>query len=505
LEALRRSTLLTAVVLATNAWAFDFIDTRISFVLADDNFLAGAGETTPNSPNIGFGAGNQNTQFYDNFNTRFSGFESLSNLTLYKKSFSFFEGWTAEAALNVLLLEKTGGGIELRDNSSYVTLGWKPYGWKEGTGLTLTGFPVSADRMRLGYAYKISWGGSSIFTSRAQSDGVPGAKLQFTHERFYGWVGMKTGLLLNDLILEKERVYGLMGGAGVDIIPGRLKADVNGGYFQKGIVPGLANQGIKAPVNALGGSAQLQVYSGAPIGTSIDLRLYRNDPDLFQRFFNPESYPGGFSYQLAIEASWLSQTLEDPDVFAQTNVQSAQAIALQARFKVNYIRFGFLGLFRSLSFIQFDVPGLPPYKDFPDGTELRPEMFAAINADIHIPRLHLTPGFVFGLQFPAAFKTPNTVLGGNNPPPGLVGSRWVVVRDVNLLTTLPEGYEPLFILSAKITLRLDISEYFAFIGEAYYTRDPNRVTFRDDAAGVAQPTFEKEHGLGGNLILQARF
>ena len=49
------------------------------------------------------------------------------------------------------------------------------------------------------------------------------------------------------------------------------------------------------------------------------------------------------------------------------------------------------------------------------------------------------------------------------------------------------------------------SSGIAAIGEVYYTRDPNRVTFRDDAAGVAQPTFEKEHALGGNLILQARF
>ena len=75
---------------------------------------------------------------------------------------------------------------------------------------------------------------------------------------------------------------------------------------------------------------------------------------------------------------------------------------LQARFKLNYIRFGFLGMYRSLSFIQFDVPGFPPYNDFPSGTELRPEIFAAINADVHIPRLHLTPGLIFGVQSPAA-------------------------------------------------------------------------------------------------------
>jgi hypothetical protein len=503
---LKRIAQLVLLCAASNAWAFDFIDTRLSFVFADDNFLANSGETRINSPAAGFGGGNQNTQFYDNFNTKFSGFESLSNLTLYKKSFSFFEGFTAEAALNVLLLEKADGSIVLRDNSSYITLGWRPFGWKEGTGVTLTGFPVSADRMRLGYAFKISWGGSSVFTRLAEANGVPGAKLQFTHDRFYLWVGMKTALLPNPINRELERVYGGLGGAGVDIIAGRLKFEANGGYFQKGFSPGLADQNIRAPINGLGGSAQLQVYNGSPIGTSIDLRLYRNDPDLFQRFFTPELYPGGFSYQLALEGSWLAQTLEDPGVFGATRVQSAQALALQARFKVNYIRFGLLGLYRSLTHINYDQPGLPPYKDFPDGTEQRPEMFLAVNADIHIPRLHLTPGVVVGFQSPASFRTTyGTLLGGNNPPPSFTGSRWIVVRDIGLLDIMPEGSEPLFVFSAKATFRLDISEYFAAIGELYYTRDPNQVTFRDDAAGVAQPTFEKEHRLGGNLILQARF
>ena len=115
-----------SVVIASVAHAGDFVDTRVSFVLADDNVLAREGETTPSSPNAGFGAGNQNTQFYDNFNTRFSGFESLGNLVLYKASPSFFEGFNAEAALAVSLLLKPAGSVELKDNSSY---NWRPTIW----------------------------------------------------------------------------------------------------------------------------------------------------------------------------------------------------------------------------------------------------------------------------------------------------------------------------------------------------------------------------------------
>ena len=493
-----------AVVCSSPAFAGDFVDTRLTFTFADDNVLAGAGETTPNSPNPGFFAGQQNTLFFDNFNTKFSGFESLSNLTLYKKSPSFFEGFTAEAALSVLFLLTPAGGLLVRDNSSYVTLNWTPPGWGEREGLSLTGFPVSADRFRLGYAYKISWGGNEIFTSRAQNDAIPGLKLQLKRDAWYVFGGVKTGLLLNDFILEKERIYGVLGGGGVDVTPW-FRIDVGGGYFQKGIVPGLANQGIVAPVNSAGGSMRLVFYKGIPPSTSIDLRLYRNDPDYPDKLFAPETYPGGVAFQASVEGTWLTQTLENPDVFARTQFQSAQALALQARVKWNFLRINFLGLYRTLSYIQFNVPGLPPYKDFPQGTTLNPEMFAAIGADYHFPKAHLTTGVMGGVQLPATFRAPSAVLGGNQPTPGLLGSRTLVVADVNNFSILPTNFSAEPIISVKSTTRLDISDYFAAILDVYYTFNSNRTTFRDSILGIAEPTFEKPNGIGFNATLQARF
>lgn len=498
-------TLATAACLAASpALAGDFVDTRLSFVFADDNVLAGSGETTPNSPNAGFGAGNQNNQFYDNFNTKFSGFETLSNLVLYKSSPTFFENLVAEAAFTVLFLEKPSGGLDLRDNSSYVRLAYRPPTWGASESLSLTGFPVSADRFRLGYAYRISWGGNSAFTTRAFADGVPGMKLQLTKDRWYAFLGMKSALVLNDLILEKERLYGFLGGAGVDLTP-TWRLEAGGGYFQKGIVPGLASQGIEAPVNAAGASAQVVYHRGVPVGTSVDFKLYRNDPEVYQRFFSPEPYPGGFQATVSLEGSFLSQTLEDPDQFAKTVPQGATAVALQARFKIDYLRLFALGLYRSLSFIQFDVPGLPPFKDFPDGTSLQSEAFIAIGADYHFPRAHITPGFTVGIQQPAAYTSPESALGGNNPPAGLIGTRTVVVRDVNQLSILPTGYEPIPIFSAKANFRWDLSDSIAAVGEVYYTRDANRTTFQDSVEGIAEPTFEKEHALGFNTMVQARF
>ena len=43
--------------------------------------------------------------------------------------------------------------------------------------------------------------------------------------------------------------------------------------------------------------------------------------------------------------------------------------------KLDYLRLSVLGLYRSLSYIQFDVPGFPPFQQFPEGTEISPEMF----------------------------------------------------------------------------------------------------------------------------------
>lgn len=509
----RTAATVTALALlgATPASAGDWIDTRLSFAFTDDNILAREGETTPSSPNARFGAGQQNNQFYDNVNTRFSGFETLSNLTLYKNIPGFFEGLTTEAALTVNLLERSDGSIALRDNSSYIRLVYRPQGWGEKDNISFTGFPVSADRFRLGYAFRITWGGNGAFTPLGLANGVPGAKLQVNRQidsdrGWYAFVGAKTALIFNNLSRELATNYAGLAGAGIDLHK-NVRLDVSGGYFQKGVVPELAIQGIEAPVNAAGASAQLVVHQGIPVGTSIDLTLYKNDPELYQRLFKPETYDpdGPVAWQVSLEASHLAQTLVNPDVFGQTRAQTAQAAALQGRLKKDYWRANLVGLYRTLSFIQNEVPGFPPYRDFPNGTTLQPEVFIAGGVDYHFPKLHFTPGVILGVQQPASFTASNSFLGGNNPPDVFTGKRTVVLRDVNLVSILPEGQAAMPVFSAKTTFRWDLSETVAGIGELYYTRDENRVTFRDDQTGTPQPSFEKPDAVGFNLVLQARF
>ncbi len=499
-----------AAMVSSAAFAGDFIDTRVAFAVANSNVFVKPGETTPSEAGTGIGAARQNTQFYDNFNTRFTGFETLSNVSLYKKSPSFFEGFEAEAALNVNLITNPSGAISLFDNASFVKLNYRPPGWGAKEEISLTGFPVSADRFRLGYAWKVSWGGDSAFTynqggglsSTGRPVAVPGAKLQITRDRWYAFVGAKTGLLLNGLLNVQERQYGVLAGAGFDLLP-NFRIEANGGYFTRGVIPSLAYLGVRAPVNALGGSVQLSLFSDT-ILPSLDLRLYKNDPDVAVKFFTPERYPGGLSYQLTLEGSALGQTLANPERFASTRMQPAGAIALQARFKLDFWRFYAIGLMRTLSFIQFDVPGVIPYTDFSNAEKVTPELWLAIGADRFLPNQHLTLGLVVGVQSPATI-TGSELGGGNNPPPGFLGTRTKVYRGTNDQNALPQGSGPIPIISVKGTFKLDISEYFAALGEVFYNYDTNRVTFRDSIDFISQPVFQQPNQLGFNLVMQSRF
>ena len=86
------------------------------------------------------------------------------------------------ASTQIVMYASSENGIQLSDDGSYITLSnWKDPTHKDPTRISLTAFPVSADRFRLGYSYRLSWGGSPEY-SRARSS-VPGLKLQYDTSR----------------------------------------------------------------------------------------------------------------------------------------------------------------------------------------------------------------------------------------------------------------------------------------------------------------------------------
>jgi hypothetical protein len=494
-----------ALLVPGTALAGDFVDTRLTFLFTDEDVLHGAAETELSSPAARIGGGRSSTLFFDNYETKYTGFETLSNLVLYKKEESYFQNLTGEAALVVTLLNTQAKGTDqilLQDSSSYIRLNWKQPGWAAGDGLSLTAFPVSADRFRLGYSYRISWGGTPAFP-RADNN-APGAKLQWTRGPLYVFAGMKTAQILNEANQERETNYGWLAGAGYDFLP-TLRWEFGAGYFQRGVIP---KQGLSGePTVAAGGSTQLTWHVGQPIGTSVDFRLYKNDPDVYQRFFQPEQYPGGVSYTVSAEATYLVQTLQDYENMASTVRQPAKAGDLQAKVKIDKVRLHLTGSYRDLAFVLFNVPSFVPFQDFPADADIQPEFFLAGGADYFLEDLHLTPGLVGGIQFPASITSEPLAVGTNPSNAVDIGRRTVVVRDEGSFTILPSGEEAQPILSVKGTTRLDISDAFAAAGELYYVYDPNRATISADVGTGAekQREFEDPHQLGFNLMLQARF
>jgi hypothetical protein len=254
----------------------------------------------------------------------------------------------------------------------------------------------------------------------------------------------------------------------------------------------------------VGVSGRVLFHQGAPIGPSVDFTLYRRDPEVYERLFAPESYPGGVSTSVSLEATHLVQTLADPKVSGTTTEQGADALAMQARLKVDFLRVHALALYRSVSFVTSEGPGLPPFSVFPqDGTSW-PELLVSAGVDHHFPGSGLTPGFLVRAVWPAMNEGPTAIFGGNNPPPG-VESRPVIVRGPNELSFLPEGRERQPILTAKATLRWDVGDNLSALGEAFYTRDPNRTVFREGTDGVAELVLERASSVGFAAALQARF
>ena len=485
------------------ASAGDFVDTRLTFVFSDEDVLHGAGETIPSSPGARFGAGRSSTLFFDNYDTKYTGFETLSNLVLYKRDESFFTNVVTEAALALNLLVAGPDDISFQDQSSYVRLTWKPQSWSDGEGLSFTGFPISADRFRLGYSYRLSWAGNRIFP-RAADDERPNAgfKLQLTRKNFYVFAGAKGTLLIDDHTNELEANYGGLVGGGWDITE-NLRWEVGGGLFQRGTNPYIEGENVTAG----GVSTQVTWHVGLPIGTSIDFRLYKNDPEVYQRFFLPEEYPGGISYMISAEAPNLTQNLLDPDALASTVRQEAMAGDVQARVKIDKTRLHMTASYRDLPYVLFNVPSLVPFQALSKEADSDPEFFVAAGVDYYIESLRLTPGFVAGVQMPASVTTDLEL--GANAPSTLSGRRTVVIRGEGPREILPVDAEVEPIYSLKGTARMDLSESMAAAGELYYTYDPNRSTLagnQGDFVGSQNVRiFNDPDQLGFNLLLQARF
>ena len=375
--------------------------------------------------------------------------------------------------------------------------------------LGLVAFPVSSDRMRLGYSYRISWGGSPEFfkanpdspqSTGKNKDAVPGAKLQLDTEHAYAYVGIKSTLLLDPEINEQRAVRSYLAGAGVDITD-MLRVEMNGGFFDRG--KNETEDVLGEPVWLYGVSGQISVHQGMPVGSSIDYKLYRNSPESIARLFRDEAYPGGLSWAIATEGTIIGQTLKEPEETGSTTTQLGYAGDINVRVKYDYWRFKLDVMTRDVAFIIHTVPSLPTYWDFPEEYVPSPEWFAALGADRHFPGPRVTLGATAGIDRPATLVTPSAA----DIPGNTTRSNTVVIRDVGDRSLLPEGEAVALIWAIKTQARADFGDAFAALLDVYFQYDPNTVRYdrADPEATFNRATFANFEQLGFNITLEARF
>lgn len=498
----------------------NFMDTRLTWTFGDDDFLHKTGELIPLSPTFGVGERSQYRMFFDNLNSRFTGRENLTHLVMYKKMPAFIENLTTEASLvlrfDLAALSANTGSLNsaFYDSGSYLRLFYQT-GKTDKEGVSAVFFPLDTDRLRLGYLYDISWGGTAASINQSifprLQGASPGLKVQYEREGFYAYLGFKTASIVQpqqvlrpggesdvETVRVAETNYGVLGGLGVDFSK-QVRLDAGAGYFQQGRFDLEDVRG--RPVYTYGTSARLVVHDNMPVPRSVDFLLYRNDPNKAMVLFAPEKYtPGELAWSVSAEASALGQRLKDFDQAGALKDQVAMAAAIQGVVKAGYLRLSATAIYRNLNFVVRNVPGFIPFETLPKDAQTDPELFGAVTADYHFKELHLTPGIGGGLQAPSTFRS-------QFDDGGITASRTIVVRQQGDESILPYNKDRTPILQARASVRWDISEILAMVAWVQYVRDNNgTLVVRDPSEGTASlRVFQSPDRLGIGTALQARF
>jgi hypothetical protein len=480
-----------------------FMDTRLAFTITNENMLVKPGETIPSVPGWRFGTPNSlGVLFFDNYDTRYSGFETLSHVTLYREYTSGH--LQAEGALVVRINELSETNLSLSDDGTYLTLSdWKDPSHKDPTRISLTAFPVSSDRFRLGYSYRLSWGGNPEYKRAASS--VPGVKLQLDLPSAYAFLGAKSAVVVDPKDGEQKAALAVLGGFGIDPTP-MLRLELNGGYFDRGYNELQDVQREK--LRLFGGSVQASIHSGMPLRSSVDYRLYKFNGESVSDLFVPERYPGGLAWLAQSEFTVLGQTLKDPEATGATTIQYGMAGDLNLRVKIDRIRLRLDLSYRDLAFILHSQPSLPPYQQFPAAYTTSPDYFAAVGADKNWNDW-LTVGLIAGVEKPATLTSPQGIAGSQTDA---TGTSTAVIRNNNLdtlITILPAGASAARQFAIKGTAKVDFARIFSAVVELFYSHDGNQTRYQRACADPQMCPFQYVFGrfnqLGLNATLQARF
>ena len=483
-----------------------FLKTRITFSFGDDNVLVGAGETKKSSPSAYFG----NCDAANTIGDASDCGKSQTDLILYKRLqlSPFFQ---PEAALAIGLNVVSG---DIQDAGSYIRANYF-MDERHETYWAVTLFPVDADRLRLGYYWDVSWGGTDSFPKNFRRGYAPGLKFDLDYRYWHLFVGVKAAKVRspaedildnpggNTLKNVERTFYGALGGAGFEFLNSGVRLELNGGFFNKGT--NTRQNALGKPIYAGGVSTRLSYRHGMEIGRQIDVRIHQQDP-VRDQLFKKETYRAGqVSVRAEVEATWLIQNLEDPDTVSSTvNEQSWMGHAGFA-LKVGYFRLHIDAIFRDLTAITFDVPGFIPYQALSKDAAVTPELSGTISADYNIQPVDLTIGLTFGILKPATYEGVAPL--GMNVSSVNQGNRKVVVRGSKSgdWDILPPGEDELPVMVVRLDLKWNYYDAFAIVGTMYYGRDDNTAQVVQDAQGHNIRQFDEPNALGFTLLTRVKF
>jgi hypothetical protein len=406
----------------------------------------------------------------------------------------------AEGAFVLRVNEIAERNIAFSDAGSYVMVSW----WKDKTRtdptrVSLTAFPISSDRFRLGYSYRLSWGGNEEYQKGGRA--VPGIKLQLDTGKAYGFVGDKSAVVLDPATAELTAVNAFLAGAGYDVSP-QVRVEVNGGYFDRG---GNELQDVNnEEVQLFGGSAQVAVHEGMPVQSSIDYKLYKYDPERVARLFQKQKYPGGLAWLAMSELTMLGQTLKDPENSGSTKIQFGAAGDINARVVQDRIRIRADVGYRDLAFMLHSTPSLPTYSDFPKEYEITPNFYGDLGVDRNWND-RLTLGVTGGIEMPATLTSPAGIPGDTNA----TGETTAVISNYGaetLITVLPGGEKAIPKYALKFSGQIDFGDIYSTLLDVYYVYDGNQTRLtRSGPEDTFSYTFGESNQLGVNATLQAKF
>ncbi len=483
----------------------DFVKTGITFYIGDDNVLADNKDGSPT-----FGMGNEYPElFFEGLNSEKQAAVSETHLSVYAHSPGFLPFVDTEAAF-VAEFELSNDPDDnaligrFADDGSYVSATFWFNREKRGKHVRFTAWPYNSDKFRLGYTYDLTWGGNRIWARNRRP--APGMKFDVDLERFYFFVGAKSLLSLRADNNEVENYWGVLGGLGPNVeFPvgdrkARVSYDFGGGYFGRGTYR--QDPFRSTPVKAFGTSHRVMFTVNHTMGASPDTKLITNDPEQRKKVSFVPNWEGAFGFGISGEFTALWGSLINADSPEEELLDDALtgAITAQVRFLKN-MRVGVDVVYRDVSFLVFNVPGLIPYLSFANETEQTPQVYGALWWDFFIEKPKLTPSFVIGLMQPAAFRAAE--VGGTR--------QTQVIREANDYEIMPPGQEPFTILALKASLGWALSDMLAVVGQVSFVNDFNQTkVVRDEGAtggdlGVRVLDEARARALGVNFIVQARF